>query len=216
MKLLLINTCGAEGVVGLAEAGSVTAEQWLPGRRSSESLVPAIREMLGCAGWMVGELAAIGVVTGPGSFTGVRVGLSVAKGLCEAGGVKMVAMSRLELVADGAQVVLLDAGRGEYYGGVFEAGREAIEALMTEVEARGWIDTPGVAAMTCESRVVELLGERVRLVREPGSEKMMRRAMRKIGAGEWSDVALTDAHYLRRTDAELLGKLRLAAQDRAD
>ena len=213
MRLLLINTCGAEGVLGLSEAGSVVTEEWLPGRSASEGLVPAIRKLLGAAGWTVGQLAGVGVVTGPGSFTGVRVGLSVAKGLCEAGGVGMMAMSRLALVADGAQgsvrVALLDAGRGEYYGGVYEAGREPVESLRTEAEARGWIDTPGTAAVTCEPRVVEALGERVRLAREPGAKEMMRVVERRIEAREWSDVALTDAHYLRRTDAELLAKARL-------
>ncbi len=214
MRLLLINTCGAEGVVGLTEAGSVVAEEWLPGRGSSELLVPAIRGLLGGAEWKVGELAGVGVVTGPGSFTGVRVGLSVAKGLCEAGGVGMVAMSRLALVADGAEgsgrVALLDAGRGEYYGGFYGAGLDPVESLVTEAEARDRIEPPG-AVVTCEARVVEALGERVRLVREPGVEEMLRMASRRIGAGEWSDVALTDAHYLRRTDAELLAKARAAA-----
>ena len=206
MKLLLINTCGAEGVVGLAEAGSAVAEQRLPGRGASEGLVPAIRGMLGEAGWKVGELAGVGVVTGPGSFTGVRVGLSVAKGLCEAGGLGIVAMSRLALLAGGAQVAVLDAGRGEYYCGVYEAGCEAVESLRTGLEVRVWIDAPGAAAVTCEARVVESLGESVRLVREPGVEEMMRMVARRIEAREWSDVALTDAHYLRRTDAELLAK----------
>ena len=207
MKLLLINTCGAEGVVGLAESGSVLVEEWLPGRGSSESLVPAIRALFQRFGWRIGELAGVGVATGPGSFTGVRVGLSVAKGMCEAGGVGMVAMSRLALVADGARVALLDAGRGEYYGGIYEAGRAAVESLMTE-EACGLIEAQ-VPAVTCEARVVEALGERVRLVREPGAKEILRMMSRRIGAGEWSDVALTDAHYLRRTDAELLAKARL-------
>ena len=213
MKLLLINTCGAEGVVGLAEAGSVLAEEWLPGRGASESLVPAIRALFHLFGWRLGELAGVGVVTGPGSFTGVRVGLSVAKGLCEAGGVGLVAMSRLALVAEAAGIAtglaLLDAGRGEYYGRVYEARRDAAEALMTATEARRWIDTQA-AVVTCEARVVEALGKGVRLVREPGAEEMTRRTLRRVEAGEWSDVALTDAHYLRRTDAELLAKARAA------
>ena len=70
--------------------------------------------------------------------------------------------------------------------------------------------------MTCEARVMESLGEGVRLVREPGAEEMRRMVTRRIGAGEWSDVALTDAHYLRRTDAELLVKARMAAAVRVN
>ncbi len=214
MKLLLINTCGTEGVVGLAESGSVVAEQRLPGRGSSESLVPAIRTLLGQAGWKLRSLAGVGVVTGPGSFTGVRVGLSVSKGLCEAAGVGMVAMSRLALVAAAEErperLALLDAGRGEYYGGVYDPMRNAGEGLLTELEARSWIAESG-GALTCEARVIESLGERVRLVREPGTQEMTQMAARRIGVGEWSDVALTDARYLRRTDAELLAKAQAAA-----
>ena len=79
-------------------------------------------------------MKAIGVVVGPGSFTGVRVGLSAVKGLCDAGGVGMVAMSRLELVAravpavDGLiAVALLDAGRGEFYGRwLYRGGGQAV------------------------------------------------------------------------------------------
>ena len=211
MKLLLINTCGAEGVVALAEAESVLAQAYLPGRGASERLVPAIRELLERFGCTVAELAGVGVVTGPGSFTGVRVGLGVAKGLCEAGGVGLVAMSRLALVAEaaapGMRMALLDAGRGEYYGGVYEPGREPEEALMTEAEALGWIETTATL-VSCEARVIASLGPRVRLVEEPGAEEMLRTTLSRIAAGEWSDVALTDAHYLRRTDAELLAKIK--------
>lgn len=210
MKLLLINTCGAEGVVGLAEAGSVVAEVWLPGRGASEGLVPAIRSLLQQFGAKIGELSGVGVVTGPGSFTGVRVGLSVAKGLCEAGGVGMVAMSRLALVAQGGdEVALLDAGRGEFYARVSTPGHLVEERLITGAEARGWVDGPA-AAVSCEARVVEALGARVRLVPEPGGQAMLQVASRRIEAGDWSEVALTDAHYLRRTDAELLAKARAA------
>src|SRR5580698_1317011 len=124
MKILLINTCGAEGVVALAEDGAVVAAEVLPGRSSSEQLMPAVRRLMEARNWRVRELAAVAVVIGPGSFTGVRVGLSAAKGLCEAGGVGLVAMSRLALVAgsEGEVVALLDAGRGDYYAGLYRDG----------------------------------------------------------------------------------------------
>jgi tRNA threonylcarbamoyladenosine biosynthesis protein TsaB len=127
MRLLLINTCGLEGVLALAEDASVVAVEKLPGRGASEAFLPGLRRLMDGKGWTVGGLAAVVVVNGPGSFTGVRVGLSAAKGLCEAGGVRMVALSRLALVAaevqgaDGEVVALLDAGRGELYCGVYAA-----------------------------------------------------------------------------------------------
>lgn len=208
---MLINTCGADGVVALAEEASVVAVETLPGRGASEHLVPAVRRLMEARGWRVRDLAAVGVVNGPGSFTGVRVGLSAAKGLCEAGGVGMVAMSRLalvaaELAADGEVVALLDAGRGEYYCGVYESGTPLTEDLLKAGEVREW--TARGRAVTCEARVAESLGGGVALVQEPGPEPMLAMTLRRIEASAWSDVASVDANYLRRTDAELLVKGR--------
>ncbi len=81
MRLLLIHTAGNEGSVALAEAGKVVAAEVLPGRSSSERLVPAVRRLMELQGWSLRDLKAVVVVHGPGSFTGVRVGLSAAKGL---------------------------------------------------------------------------------------------------------------------------------------
>ena len=196
-RSLLINTSGSEGVVAVAEGGRVLAVETLPGRGTSESLVPAVRRLMG--EWRVSELAAVGVVVGPGSFTGTRVGLSAAKGLCEAGGVGMMAMSRLALVAGKDGLALLDAGRGEYYCGVYRDGVRVSEELVAGAAAAEFV-AAGVA-VTCEARVAEALG--VRLVREPGAEEMLAMVERRVRTGEWSDVATTDANYLRRTDAEL-------------
>jgi len=225
MRFLLINTCGAEGVVALAEDHAVVAVERLPGRGSSEHLMPAVRRLFADRGWKVNELAAVGVVIGPGSFTGVRVGLSAAKGLCEAGGVGMIAMSRLALVAAelelsdptsqnrdmghpdcGDVVALLDAGRGEYYCGVYRDGARVSEDLLRADAVRALMEK-GVAA-TCEARVAESLGSGVLLVAEPSPEDMLAMVLRRIEAEEWSDVAAADANYLRRTDAELLVKGR--------
>ena len=207
MRLLLINTCGAEGVVALAEDASILAVELLPGRSSSENLLPAVRRLMEARSWRVGDLAAIAVVIGPGSFTGVRVGLSAAKGLCEAGGVGLLAMSRLALVAAsvdaGSEVLaVLDAGRGEYFCGVYGAGVRVSEQLLR---------AEGVTALrqqrevvTCEARVAESLDGGVKLVAEPGPERMLAMALTRIETGEWSDVASVDANYLRRTDAEIL------------
>lgn len=206
MRLLLINTCGAEGVVALAEDASVVAVELLPGRSSSEQLMPAVRRLMEAHGWQVRELAAIAVVIGPGSFTGVRVGLSAAKGLCEAGGVGMIAMSRLALVAasgrGGEKAALLDAGRGEYFCGVYSAGSRISEELLRAEEVSSRMD--GRVAVTCESQVADGLGSGVDLVSEPGPAEMLAMALTRIESEEWSDVASVDANYLRRTDAEIL------------
>ena len=140
MRVLLIHTSGAEGSVALADTefpGVIAAREMLPGRSSSERLVPAVRRLMAASGWTLRELAAIVVVHGPGSFTGVRVGLSAAKGLSEASGVPMIAVSRLVLLAaragvnDATVYAVLDAGRGEFYLGEYVGRRCVREALLS-------------------------------------------------------------------------------------
>jgi tRNA threonylcarbamoyladenosine biosynthesis protein TsaB len=204
MKLLLIHTAGNEGVAALSDEAEVIAQEALPGRGTSETLMPAIRRILAETGWKLAELDALGVVNGPGSFTGVRVGLSAAKGLCEAAGLGMIAVSRLALLATVSEreqaVAVLDAGRGEFYCGVYRNGEAVCEQLLREGETRARLAEG--EPLTCDASVAERLG--IRLVPEPGAEAMLAMVTRRIGAGEWSDVAAVDANYLRRTDAELL------------
>ncbi len=216
MKILLMNTAGPEGVVALADDQGLLVEETLPGRGTSEHLMPAVRRLFGGMGWTVRDLSAVAVVNGPGSFTGIRVGLSACKGLCEAGGVRLIALSRLALVATeagqkGKVVALLDGGRGEYYGGVFDekegsASEVSPERLFRDDEARELMKA--WSAVTSEPRVAEVLGPRVTVVAEPGAAAMLAMAKARIAAGAWSDVALTDANYLRRTDAELAERAR--------
>ena len=199
--MLLLNTCGERAIAGLADAARVLREETLPARGTGEHLMPAIRHVLG--GLPVRELAAICVVTGPGSFTGVRVGLSAAKGLCEVGGVGMIAVSRLALVAAHAAetLALLDAGRGEFFCGLYRDGDCEFERLLGRDETLEAMQ--GRPAITCEPRVQESLGDAVVLLPEPGVEAMFAYASARLRAAQWSDVAAIDANYLRRTDAEL-------------
>ncbi|WP_162538187.1 tRNA (adenosine(37)-N6)-threonylcarbamoyltransferase complex dimerization subunit type 1 TsaB [Granulicella sp. WH15] len=220
MRLLLLNTCGAEGSAALADTAlpqPVVAAETLPGRGSSEQLLPVLHRLFKVAGWPVSELGAVAVVHGPGSFTGVRVGLSAAKGLCAATGGRMIAISRLALVAasveaDGETLALLDAGRGEFYAG-FYRGRECLsEQLLRREEVLELLASR--TPVTCEARVRELLPEvdGLRLVEEPGAVLILRLAVERIAAEEWTDVVTIDANYLRRTDAELLVERRAAAE----
>lgn len=215
MRLLLIDTCGAEGSVALAEGEStprVMASEVLPGRSASERLIPVIRSLMEVEGWSLKELTAIGVVHGPGSFTGVRVGLSAAKGLSEAGQVSLIAISRLALLAAAAGEVpgtvcaALDAGRGEFYCGVYEGRRRISESLLTAAEvAVAAEDTELLIA--CESRVADALGSLgLQLVEEPRAADALPLVVERILAGEFDDAAGLDANYLRRTDLEIIAK----------
>jgi tRNA threonylcarbamoyladenosine biosynthesis protein TsaB len=212
VRLLLMDTCGTEGSVALAdtEAGGIVRIESMPGRSASERLITVIRRLLGDAEWRLTELNAIVVAHGPGSFTGVRVGLSAAKGLSEAGEVPLIAVSRLavlaSLVPQKSVCGVLDAGRGEYYAGVYAEGICVREALVTEEELRVMTHEVNAIAI-CEARVADALQQlEPQLVREPTAADALEIAVRRAGASDFDDVASIDANYLRRTDAEIFAK----------
>jgi len=226
MKVLLIDTCGELGSVALAETGEfpprvVTIA--LPGRSASERLIGAVRELVSQGGAKLRDLDAIAVVHGPGSFTGVRVGVSAAKGLCEALGLPVVAISRLAVLAEAAReelgqkadregaspigplVAALDAGRGEFYCGLYENGICLQEALRTRAEllelaARGPV-------VVSEPRVAEALRDLSPLLVDASTgEAALGIALRRIASGRFDDIGTLDANYLRRTDAEIFAR----------
>jgi tRNA threonylcarbamoyladenosine biosynthesis protein TsaB len=210
MRMLLIDTCGGEGSVALAEDGVVVASERLPGRSASERLVSVVRAAMAAQGWQLADLAAIAVVHGPGSFTGVRVGLSAAKGLSEAVRVPLVAVSRLAVLAAGEGSAVLDAGRGEFYFGEYIAGRCVREALLTREE----LLAAGVPVVVCEAKIAEALAGLVvvRMVAEPVAGDALEIAAARVAAGEFDDAATLDANYLRRTDAQLFAWAKPVAE----
>ena len=213
MRFLLIHTSGAEGSVALASDAGVVASEVLPGRSASERLVPVVRRLMESVEWKLNDLTAVVVVDGPRSFTGVRVGLSAAKGLCEAGGVPLIAVSRLALVAasiEGDRVhAVLDAGRGEFYYGEYAGHRMVREALLSGDDARAAVG--GGAVVVCEAKVAEAFADlNPRVVSEPLADAMLPFALERARAGQFDDVALKDANYLRRTDLEIQAKLGAA------
>lgn len=204
MRVLLIHTCGVEGSVALVD-GEVVASAVLPPRTFSEALLPAVKALLAGAGWGVGDLEAVGVVSGPGSFTGVRTGLSVGKGICEARGIPLVGVSRLALLAgtDGLVHALLDAGRGEFYYGRYRDGVSEGERLVQREELDGLL--VGGRVVACEERVIEgLAGFPVLAVLEPAAGDALRLVLEGLTAG--GEGVLGDANYLRRTDGEIFAK----------
>jgi tRNA threonylcarbamoyladenosine biosynthesis protein TsaB len=218
MRLLLIDTCGSEGSVALAEGEpkpKIVASDVLPGRSASERLIPVIRQMMAIDGWKLRDLAAIGVVHGPGSFTGLRVGLSAAKGLSEAGGVPLIAISRLAVLAAAAEnpegdvCAVLDAGRGEFYCGVYAGRRKLRETLLNAQEIAA---AEAGALVACEQRVADALGVLgARLVNEPKASDALPFVAERVAKGDFDDAAAIDANYLRRTDLEIFAKAKGSA-----
>ena len=215
MRILLIHTAGAEGSVALADTEivpAIVAMEVLPGRSSSERLVPAVRRLLAAREWRLNELAAVAVVHGPGSFTGVRVGLGAAKGLSEAGGVPLIAVSRLALLAgcveggEGPVHAVLDAGRGEFYYGEYVGGHLVRETLLSHGDVLAAAAAGGVVVV-CEVKVAEALTALgPRMLSEPSAGDALRIALERIAVKDFDDAAMVDANYLRRSDGEIFAK----------
>ena len=211
MKMLLIDTCAATGGVALAEGDAVVATALLPERTASAEVIVAVRGLLGEVGWGLDELQGVAVVSGPGSFTGVRVGLAAAKGLCETLGVPMAAVSRLEVLAETAGLrdgfAVMDAGRGEVFVrkqgiGNREQGTGGVESLVSVEDFVVMVG--GLEVVICEVGLMEkLAAESPRLV-ELGVGDCLAAVRRGFAVGG-VDVALVDANYVRG-EAQIYGK----------
>jgi tRNA threonylcarbamoyladenosine biosynthesis protein TsaB len=210
--VLAFDTCGETGTVALADlendATAVTcvSQTELGGRAASAELMPAIDAMLRKAGVDLRALQALLVVNGPGSFTGIRVGLSTAKGLAHAAGIPVVAISRLAVLAsldDARQDVLalLDAGRNEFYA------RRAEREWLASFEEIAAVAEAGTRLIVAESRLVDRLAAwKPAHVGPLDACVATRAALARLRSGASDDLATLDANYLRRSDAELFAR----------
>jgi tRNA threonylcarbamoyladenosine biosynthesis protein TsaB len=213
--LLAVDTCGPSGSVALGRLAGrdleILGETELEGRSYSATLVTAVADLLTAAGASVGDLGGIIVVSGPGSFTGVRVGLSAVKGLAEADQIPVVAVSRLKVLLRKAAVTAaaLDAHRGEIFLRIERTGRDAEELLAGPDELASIHPAP-VRIAVCDEGAAAMLAaawsetQQV-CVAAPRASDAMRLGEALLVAGVAQDLALLDGHYLRRSDAEIFG-----------
>jgi len=186
-------------------------EKLLAGGEYASTLVSAVADLLDASGIGVGDLAGIVVVVGPGSFTGIRIGLAAVKAFAEAASLPVIPVSRLSLLAgvakaNGVRSAALDAHRGQVYCGFYESGLEPREMLLTagEINSMGGLPQP---VAVCEEAVAQMLEmllefEPVR-VPAPTAWNALQFAKAKWMAGEFADVATLDGYYLRGADAKL-------------
>ena len=131
MKILGIDTSTPIGSVALIDAENIVAEHTLNiVQAHSSRLMPAIDSVLKWGEVTPKDLDGCAVGIGPGSFTGIRIGVATAKALCYAVDIPIVGVSTLEAIAynlrwtDGFVCPILDARRSEIYGGIFHGGAE--------------------------------------------------------------------------------------------
>jgi tRNA threonylcarbamoyladenosine biosynthesis protein TsaB len=223
--LLAIDTCGPMGSVALGRLAErdleILGQTELEGRSYSSTLVAAVGDLLANARVALKDLGGIVAVNGPGSFTGVRVGLSAVKGLAEPAQIPVVAISRLQVLARKAQTPssALDAHRGEAYLRLEEIGIAPRELLAGKLELAAIRPAP-LRVAVCDEAAAEVLGAawpETQLVRcdAPLAKDALRLGEARLVAGGNVDLALLDGNYLRRSDAEIFGEAAAAGRTRA-
>ncbi len=219
MLILAIDTSHKNGTVSLAcadKGGCIILETAsVDGGTFSAQLVPGIATLLARHKYRKADINVIAAATGPGSFTGLRIGLAAVKGLAEALGKPIVPVSVLEAIAASSTVAggqtlfaVMDAGRSEVYVGEYERGKASSgspEYLCTRAELISRLSqlTPTPALVTPDTSLVEALavsGTKVELVANPGSEAVARIGYSKFLAGKSISVDELEANYVRRDE----------------
>lgn len=214
MLLLAVDSSGKHGSVALARCGpgdrcDVIEVVPLEGGTFSAQLVPQITALLAKHSLGRLDIGGLAVVSGPGSFTGLRIGLAVIKALGDVLAKPIAAVSLLQAMAASGQsrgrvIAVLDAGRGELYAGDYEvdiSGAHFVSegllgrAELMESAAGSMIVTaePGVASA---ARNAGLPVEEIEL---PRSDVIARLGWHKIQAGEIVSPEDLEANYLRRS-----------------
>lgn len=135
--ILVIDTSGPECAAGIHDAATdrlVAAKSETLGKGHAERLIPMIDEVLREAGLSLKDMTRIGVTTGPGSFTGIRVGVAAARGFALSLGIPAVGVTTLRVVAEevleigppAPVVAAIDAGRSEIFAQIFAPDGEAL------------------------------------------------------------------------------------------
>ncbi len=227
MRVLSIDTTTPAGSVALSDGERMVAqEQQDAGGTHAERLLQAVQGLFDRAGWTASSVEGIAVAIGPGSFTGLRIGIATAKALAIAGGIPVAGVSSLAALAfngrgrQGTTVVpLIDARRGELYASAWRADAQGrfCEVMPEGVAPPGTVAEllsalPGEllllgdGARACGAALIHALGDRAQIAR--GAELMAQAhclallARERLEAGG-DDVAALLPNYIRRSDAEI-------------
>jgi len=222
-RILAIETSGRFGSVATIEGGSDGATPLhqiiLPEtQRTAQSLAPAIHELLLATDWSPRDVELVAVAVGPGSFTGLRIGVTTAKAFAYAVGAEVVGVDTLHAIAEQAPVAcspawtIIDAQRQELFAAKFasdgksEPRRLVDTAIVSQSE---WLERlhPGDRVSgPALKRVRPFLPAHIAIVPEelwqPMADAVGKLAWRRYVAGERDDVWKLAPLYLRPSAAE--------------
>ncbi|HVJ47940.1 tRNA (adenosine(37)-N6)-threonylcarbamoyltransferase complex dimerization subunit type 1 TsaB [Desulfitobacterium sp.] len=226
MKYLTIDTTTKVTALGLGEEGQLVAEGFLhTAKTHSERLIPMLDQLLGAAAWKLQDLDFIGVVRGPGSFTGIRIGIASAQGLAEVLHLPLIGAISLDALAwagygrNEAIVPILDARKNEWYtAGYFwdqDSQRPDCRVQPRAIDPQRWLDECacldrpvlfiGDAVSRYTELILERLGERAVLLPDylalpRGAFAVQEVWQRWLEKPQGESVA---PHYLRLSEAEV-------------
>ena len=222
MNVLALETTSTSGGVAVADSDGLRAAAFLDIRVThSERLMPQIDQMLQQAGMTIADIDLVAVSNGPGSFTGVRIGLATAKGICAAREIPLLPINTLDLLAHNAWgsrlpvLACIDARMDEVYAALYAPDLTPIiapcNALPDEFLAQ--VNVPAVLALGSGALLY-----RDRLEAAPfdvtfGLPHMhipqatvlagMALALPQPPAFDWDILAALEPFYLRRSQAEI-------------
>lgn len=220
--ILAVDTTHEYGSLALARGGETLEEVPMRGPEGfAHILYGHLARLLERHGVDVRRIDCFGAASGPGSFTGVRIGLACVKGLAEACSKPMAAVSNLEAMARFGsaplRAVVLDARRGEIYGAVYDAeGRAVLPETVGKLESwltalpEGELEFLAVDFAPLRPALAGTRFERAPVTTVPRAlaGAIAAIAHERLCQGRAADPAATDANYVRRSDAELLWKDR--------
>lgn len=215
-RIILIETSTALCSAALMEDGIITAYREDAGRAHAARLAPMVDDMLGEKGLAVRDCDAVGVSMGPGSYTGLRVGVSTAKGLCFGAGIPLLATGSLDILAwtaiegnmvpEGCRCIIpmIDARRMEVYTAIFSPeGSQVGEVEPKVIDAdsfreqleEGPVLFIGDGALKCRETITDKNASFIGAC--PRADAMLVPALREFEAKNFRDTAYFEPFYLK-------------------
>jgi tRNA threonylcarbamoyladenosine biosynthesis protein TsaB len=214
--ILSIDTTAEFGSIALAENDRIVEEVLLHSPDGfGHILYNHVRELLDRHDTKIEDIECYAAASGPGSFTGVRVGLTAVKGLAFATGKRVVPVSNLQALASFGSAPLratvMDARRGEVYAAIYNHRLDPVQPALV-IKFQDWLKQLPAGEIefisTDFTPFHALLDSRIPIVTAPRAlaGAIARIAWKSLEAGQTLDPADADANYVRRSDAELFWK----------
>ena len=223
MKILSIDTSTTACTVGLVDGDDVVAERVdRSGQTHARHIMPMLADTLKQANMSLADVDGFGVITGPGTFTGLRIGISTAQGLASALSKPVAGITSLDALAAQAKTGLalicpmVDARRQEVYYGLYELQAQGFRQsgphqVASPAALMAQIQTPcyflGTGARLYRQLIADTLGSKASFSEMDedriGSAVIARLARAQFGNTKGQQLPVVSPVYIRRSDAEI-------------